>query len=290
MKKTILSVAVAEIIISCGMQAKAHAATINNVNDTNKDAITISTLQKSEKVLSVGSKGEVVRSIQRLLNSLEGCSIQEDGLYGAETYNAVIKYQSKNGLIQDGIVGIQTATKLCSIDSKTKLNTIDLKIENGAKMSKENTLNETKTAIKKTVNEIIKSELDTKEINSETDYFIAVSKSERQVYIYHMENNSWVNIKVLTCNIGAIDSPTIEGNFSSGLKGKLLKIDETYVRYFTQISGNYLFHSVIYDENGQVIDGRLGGAISHGCVRLSLDDAKYIYDTIPARTGIKIIK
>ena len=31
-------------------------------------------------------------------------------------------------------------------------------------------------------------------------------------------------------------------------------------------------------------------AISHGCVRLSLDDAKYIYDTIPARNGIKIIK
>jgi lipoprotein-anchoring transpeptidase ErfK/SrfK len=47
---------------------------------------------------------------------------------------------------------------------------------------------------------------------------------------------------------------------------------------------------VIYDEDGQVIDGRLGEATSHGCVRLSLEDAKYIYEIIPARTGIKIIK
>jgi len=279
MKKTILSVAVAEIIISCGIQTNVHAATINNTNDTNNNAATISTLHTSEKVISIGSKGDIVRSIQRVLNSLEDCNIQEDGLYGAETYNAIIKYQAKNGLMQDGIVGKQTVVKLLSIDDKPKSNITNSKIENG-----------TKTAQVKTVNEMIKSELNSKEINSDTDYFIAVSKSERQVYIYHKENNSWVNIKVFTCNIGATESPTIEGNFNSGLKGKHLKIDETYVKYFTQISGNYLFHSVIYNEKGQVIDGRLGEAVSHGCVRLSVKNAKYIYETIPARTGIKIIK
>jgi len=279
MKKTILSVAVAEIIISCGIQTNVHAATINNTNDTNNNAATISKLQTSEKVISIGSKGDIVRSIQRVLNSLEDCNIQEDGLYGAETYNAIIKYQAKNGLMQDGIVGKQTVVKLLSIDDKPKSNITNSKIENG-----------TKTAQVKTVNEMIKSELNSKEINSDTDYFIAVSKSERQVYIYHKENNSWVNIKVFTCNIGATESPTIEGNFNSGLKGKHLKIDETYVKYFTQISGNYLFHSVIYNEKGQVIDGRLGEAVSHGCVRLSVKNAKYIYETIPARTGIKIIK
>ena len=290
MKKTILSVAVAEIIISCGMQTKAHAATINNLNDTNKNTATISTLQKCEKVISIGSNGEVVRAIQRVLNSLGGYDIQEDGLYGLQTYSAIIKYQASNSLKQDGIVGKQTVSKLLSIYDIPKLNTANLKIENGTKIAKEKTLDEKKTAIEKTVNEIIKSELDSNEINSDTDYFIAVSKTQREVYIYHKENNSWVNIKIFTCNIGATNSPIIEGNFNSGLKGKYLKIDETYVKYFTQISGNYLFHSVIYDEDGQVIDGRLGEAISHGCVRLSLDDAKYIYDTILARTGIKIIK
>jgi len=279
MKKTILSVAVAEIIISCGIQTNVHAATINNTNDTNNNAATISTLKKSEKVLSIGSKGDVVRSIQRLLNSLEGCNIQEDGLYGSETYNTIIKYQSKNGLIQDGIIGKQTVAKLLSIDTSPKSNTTNSNIENGTKVNNV-----------KTVNEMVKPELNSKEITSDTNYFVAVSKSQRQVYIYHKEYDSWVNIQVFTCNIGASDSPTIEGTFYSGLKGKDLRINETCVKYFTQISGNYLFHSVPYNDIGEVMDNRLGEAISHGCVRLSLDDAKYIYDTIPARTGIKIIK
>ena len=280
MKKTILSVAVAEIIISCSMQTKVHAATINNSNDTNKNIATISTLQKSGKLISIGSNGDIVKSIQRLLNYLEGCNIKEDGLFGPETYNAIIKYQGKNGLKADGIVGIQTATKLCSsIDGETKSNITDSSLQNGIK-----------TAEKKTVNEIIKSELNSNEINSDTNYFIAVSKSEKKVYIYYNENDSWQNIKVFTCNIGSPENPTIEGNFTSGLKGKVLKIDDTYVKYFTQINDTYLFHSVIYDEDGQVIDGRLGQEVSHGCVRLSLEDAKYIYDIIPSRTGIKIIK
>ena len=289
MKKTILSVAVAEIIISCGMQTKAQAATINTLNDINKNTATISTLQKCEKVISIGSSGDVVRSIQRVLNSLEGYNVQEDGLYGPETYSAIIKYQANNSLKQDGIVGKQTVSKLLSIYDIPKLNTTNLKIENGTKIAKEKTLDEKKTAIEKTVNEIIKSELDSNEINSDTDYFIAVSKTQREVYIYHKENNSWVNIKVFICNIEGIDSPTIDGDFSSGLKGKELKINETYVKYFTQISGNYLFHSIPYYKEGQVIEDSLDETVSNECIILSLEDSKYIYDTIPARTGIKII-
>lgn len=279
MKKTILSLAVAEMIISYGMKTNVHAAAINSTNDTNKNTAAISTLQKSEKVISIGSKGDVVRSIQRLLNSLEGFNIKEDGLYGAETYRAIIRYQAKNGLKQDGIVGKQTVAKLLSISPKLKSNKKSSKIESGEKITKV-----------KNVNEIIKSQLNSKEINPDTDYFIAVSKSQKQVYIYHKENNSWVNTKVFSCNIGAPESPTIEGNFYSGLKGTDLKINETYVKYFTQISGNYLFHSVPYNEKGQSVDSRLGVATSHGCVRLSLEDAKYIYDTIPSKTGIKIIE
>jgi lipoprotein-anchoring transpeptidase ErfK/SrfK len=279
MKKTILSLAVAEVIISCSMQTNAHATTITNTNDTTNNMATISTLQNSGKIISIGSEGDIVRSIQRFLNSLEGCNIQEDGIYGSETYNAIIKYQAKNGLKQDGIVGKQTVAKLLSIDAQPKSNTTSSKIENGAE-----------TANIKTVNEIVQSELNSKEINSDTNYFIAVSKSQRKVYIYHKEIDSWVNIKVFSCNIGAPESPTIEGDFQSGLKGKELRINETFVKYFTQISGNYLFHSVPYNEIGEAMDDYLGRAVSHGCIRLSLEDAKYIYDTIPARTGIKIIK
>ncbi|EKQ53161.1 MULTISPECIES: L,D-transpeptidase family protein [unclassified Clostridium] len=279
MKKTILSLAVAEVIISCSMQSKAHAVTISNTNDTSNGIATISTLQGSGKIISIGSKGSIVRSIQRLLNSLEGYNIQEDGIYGAETYNAITKFQAKNGLKQDGIVGKQTADKLLSINTKPEINIVNSKIGNGLEKVKVTN-----------VKEIINSKLNLKEINSDTNYFIAVSKSQREVYIYHKEIDSWVNIKAFSCNIGAPGSPTIEGDFYSGLKGKELRINETYVKYFTQISGNYLFHSVPYNEIGEAIDDCFGEEVSHGCVRLSLEDAKYIYDTIPAGTSIKIIE
>jgi lipoprotein-anchoring transpeptidase ErfK/SrfK len=284
MKKTILSLAVAEIIISCSMQTKAHAATIENTNDNTNNIATISTLQNSGKIISVGSKGDIVKSIQRVLNLLEGCNIQEDGIYGSETYNAVIKYQAKNCLKPDGIVGKQTVAKLISIDAEPKSNITNSNATNSKITDGE------KTANLKSVNDTIKSELNSKEINSDTDYFIAVSKSNREVYIYHKEIDSWENIRVFSCNIGAPESPTIEGKFYCGLKGKELRMNETYVKYFTQISGNYLFHSIPYNEEGEAMDDSLGEAVSHGCVRLSLEDAKYIYDIIPARTGIKIVK
>jgi len=278
MKKTILSVAIVEIIIGFGMQSNAYAATLNNTNDTDNNIDIISQLQKNENTLSVGSKGDIVRSIQRLLNYMEGCNIKEDGVYGLETYNVIIKYQAENGLKEDGIVGKQTVAKLLSTDVSSKSNTINLNVENVKEVANITS-----------VEEKIKSQLNSKEINSNTDYFIAVSKPQRQVYVYHKENNSWVNIKVCICNVGGTDSPIIEGDFNSGLKGKELKINETYVKYFTQISGNYLFHSIPYNEEGQVIDESLVKVVSDECIILSLEDAKYIYDTIPAKTGIKII-
>jgi len=278
MKKTILSVAIVEIIIGFGMQSNAYAATLNNTNDTDNNIDIISQLQKNENTLSVGSKGDIVRSIQRLLNYMEGCNIKEDGVYGLETYNVIIKYQAENGLKEDGIVGKQTVAKLLSTDVSSKSNTINLNVENVKEVANITS-----------VEEKIKSQLNSKEINSNTDYFIAVSKPQRQVYVYHKENNSWVNIKVCICNVGGTDSPIIEGDFNSGLKGKELKINETYVKYFTQISGNYLFHSIPYNEEGQVIDESLVKVVSDECIILSLEDAKYIYDTVPANTGIRII-
>lgn len=273
MKKIILTLAIAEIIVSFGMKSNAYATTIDNTNGT-KNIDIVSALKKNENALSVGSKGDVVKSIQRLVNYMEGSNIKEDGVYGVETYNAIIKYQGENGLKQDGIVGKQTVAKLLlDIDANPKLN---IKNATGA-------------VNVKTVEEKIQSQLNSKEINSNTDYFIAVNKSQKQVYIYHKENNYWASIKALICNVGGTDSPTIEGDFSTGLKGKELKINEMYLKYFTQISGNYLFHSIPYNEEGQVIEIGLDEVEGNESIILSLEDAKYIYDTIPARTGIKII-
>lgn len=56
--------------------------------------------------------------------------------------------------------------------------------------------------------------------------------------------------------------------------------------------GIYLFHSVPTDENGDYILSeaeKLGKPASHGCVRMSVPDAKWFYENIPTGTPVKVI-
>ena len=57
--------------------------------------------------LSYGSQGSDVTELQKLLNQ-NGYSLNEDGIFGTNTQNAVRDYQQKSGLSVDGIVGTNT--------------------------------------------------------------------------------------------------------------------------------------------------------------------------------------
>ncbi|MFC4766984.1 L,D-transpeptidase [Effusibacillus consociatus] len=55
--------------------------------------------------------------------------------------------------------------------------------------------------------------------------------------------------------------------------------------------GEFLFHSVAMDKNGNVIEEeakKLGQKASHGCFRLTVPDAKWIYDNIPVKTKVVV--
>ena len=59
--------------------------------------------------------------------------------------------------------------------------------------------------------------------------------------------------------------------------------------WWTQFYGDYLFHSVLYYEGSYTVkDGTLGGHVSHGCVRLRYEDAKWLHDTIPSGTYVTL--
>lgn len=54
--------------------------------------------------------------------------------------------------------------------------------------------------------------------------------------------------------------------------------------------GEFLFHSVPMDNDKHVIKNeaeKLGQKASHGCIRLAIPDAKWIYDHI--QTGTKVV-
>lgn len=69
----------------------------------------------AEQVVGLNDRGEDVRLIQAKLSELGFLPAKEvDGVFGAKSQAAVAKFQSKNGLDADGIVGPATREKLFS--------------------------------------------------------------------------------------------------------------------------------------------------------------------------------
>ena len=66
-------------------------------------------IYKYMELLKRGSRGELVKQVQRALGLLA------DGIYGRLTEEAVRDYQGENGLTQDGIVGPRTMASLMAI-------------------------------------------------------------------------------------------------------------------------------------------------------------------------------
>lgn len=125
--------------------------------------------------------------------------------------------------------------------------------------------------------------------SSNTKYFIWVDLKKFKVNIFTGSKNNWRLLHSYLCTIGKKSTPTPKGNFTVGIKGLYFGVEKGYkCWYYTQFKGNYLFHSIIYNLDGSVRDGRLGMALSDGCVRLEKINAKWIYDNIPEGTKVYI--
>ncbi len=69
-------------------------------------------MPRAEAAVALGSKGEQVSQVQRKLKQWGYYSGSMDGVFGQDTYNAVVRFQKKNGLTADGVVGTQTAAAM----------------------------------------------------------------------------------------------------------------------------------------------------------------------------------
>ena len=124
---------------------------------------------------------------------------------------------------------------------------------------------------------------------SNTRYLILVDTTANRVGIYSGSVGKWNEVKKWVCTTGAKSTPTVKGTFTVQGKGKSFGSGYT-CWYYTQFYGNYLFHSVLYKQGSMsvIIDGRLGINASHGCVRLNINNAKWIYDNIPRGTKVVV--
>lgn len=91
-------------------------------------------------------------------------------------------------------------------------------------------------------------------------------------------------------------TPTPKGIWKIGGRerfGEFAAFDGTYARYWTQIVGGVFFHSVMYSKHDvstlqSGAFGHLGSKGSHGCVRLYVEDAKWLYYYACPGTTIKV--
>ena len=68
--------------------------------------------------LKKGSKGTQVKYLQKFLNWYGSFNLVVDGDFGNKTLAAVKTFQSKEGLVVDGIVGVKTINKMQSVKKK----------------------------------------------------------------------------------------------------------------------------------------------------------------------------
>lgn len=122
---------------------------------------------------------------------------------------------------------------------------------------------------------------------SDTPYFVWVDLARQTVYIFNGSNKNWELCKFLICSTGKQTTSTIRGLFQVCDKGLELKTHER-AKYWVKFHENYLFHSLPIDEQGNVIDTRLGIPLSNGCIRMHEDDAKWFFDTVPVGTTVWI--
>lgn len=127
-------------------------------------------------------------------------------------------------------------------------------------------------------------------LQSKTDFLLWTDLSRCLTYVLEYGDEGWHLIKTLSCSVGDAAHPTPRGRYEVDYKCTCIGKEGHYLcRYALCFYGSYMFHSVLYDFSGEkIIDERLGARISHGCVRLSPTDSKWLYATIPVGTAVFI--
>ncbi len=168
---------------------------------------------------------------------------------------------------------------------------IENKIQSIESFRQEYTENDSEYTSNAILQEITPSNINSFSISSKTPYLIYLNLDKQITYIYEGYNNNWGLIKEFDSSTGIEGKETPKGIFSVTNRGDWFYSEEFNqgAKYWVQFMGDYLFHSVPFDETQEnIVDYTLGTPASHGCIRLAVDDAKWLYDNITDNT--KIIK
>ncbi len=195
----------------------------------------------ADKADSNSGNAEDVRRVQRRLHMLYYLSrIGIDGRMGGESLKALKRFQEANGLPATGEVDDATRRAVFS--------------ENA--------------------------------VYDKRPYRVEVDLNRQRVYVFALQDDgSYEQIKTFVCSTGLHDA-TPRGIYLDGFpcnKWHYFKKYSCWAQYSYEIEGDIMFHSVLYseqDENslrtGSV--NALGSRASHGCIRLEVEAAQWLYE------------
>lgn len=131
---------------------------------------------------------------------------------------------------------------------------------------------------------------------SSKGYFVKVDISDQRTYVY--KDGKLIRTMICSTGIEEENTKTPRGEFiineTGYKKGEWFfsnKYQEGAKYWVGFIGGTYLFHSIPMDADRNIIPSeaeKLGTPASHGCIRLSIEDAYWFYKNIPAGTGLSI--
>ena len=125
-------------------------------------------------------------------------------------------------------------------------------------------------------------------------YEIKINKQQNCITVYTQDGNNGYITPVVSfvCSTGYA---TPVGTFYTPARYRWLELmGPCWGQWCTQIVSDFLFHSVYYNSynNNMTLAvgeyNKLGTTASHGCVRLTAGDAKWIYDNCKLRTKVVI--
>ncbi len=198
-----------------------------------------------------GDTGEQVKRVQRRLYQLAYLTANGvDGILGKGSENAIKYFQQRNKLPETGVADQETQAVLFSEDARKSIKPYEIRI-------------------------------DTK---------------KQRVYVYtHDENDEYsIKVKDFICSTGTNSTPTPKGTFTNtgpGARWHYFKKFKCWAQYAYYINGDIMFHSVLYDEKDEstlrkASVSALGSKASHGCVRLRVEDAEWIYFNCKSGTPV----
>lgn len=135
-----------------------------------------------------------------------------------------------------------------------------------------------------------------KTTSSKYPYYIKVNRLANCVTIYKQDESGayTVPVKAMVCSVGKNINNTPTGVFKTSDKYSWRYLfGNQYGQYATRITGHILFHSVPYTSQSKDTlktdyYNNLGVADSMGCIRLTCEDAKWIYDNCAKGTTVEI--